>query len=117
MSSVKEIILRKVGWAFGNFETAQESRDARKIHGWFGHADLAEVDTNFISMFSKDEIDDLTGIEDFEDRFMRGQFDLDIDEIVGDLDEEQAASILEMMEGQQEGWFSSDEWQVHASRR
>ena len=117
MSSVKELILRKVNWAFGNFETVQESHDARRVHGWYGHADLAEVEINFMNMLSKDEIDDLTGIEDFEDRFMQGQFDLDIDTIVEDLDEEQAATILEMMKGQQEGWYSSDEWQVHASRK
>lgn len=117
MSNVKATILSSVNAAFGIFETAQEARDARNFGDWAGHADESEVETNFINMFSKAEIDELTGVEGFEEKWDAWVAELNIEGVIEAMSSEMAQRTLDMMAGQDcVCWFSSDEWKTHASR-
>ena len=117
MSNVKATILSSVNAALGIFETAQDASNAMNFGDWIGHADESEVETNFINMFSKAEIEELTGVEGFEEKWDAMVAELNIEDLIEAMSSEMAQRTLDMMAGQDcVCWFSSDEWKTHVSR-
>ena len=117
MISVKEHIIFKVNAALGIFENEHEEHMARLLGDWIGHAQ-EEAETNFIDMFSKAEIEALTGVEGFEKKWDTWKAELNIRDVVRAMSSEMAQRTLDMMADQDcVTCFSSDHWGLHKDRQ